>query len=67
MKPSLTGQENGSAFVHAVVEYGRELLGFNLNKHAIRTYEKIGFKKRGGFGNEIKANSYNFISMAKDW
>jgi len=50
-------------------------LGFNhlllavvdFNKRAIRTYEKIGFKKRGGLDNRIKANSYNFISKAKDW
>jgi ribosomal-protein-alanine N-acetyltransferase len=75
MKPSLTGQGNGFDFVHTVVEQGRELLNFNhlelavvdFNKRAIRTYEKIGFKKKGRFDNEIRGNTYSFIIMAKDW
>ena len=75
MKPSLTGQGNGSIFVHTVVEQGRELLNFShlelavveFNKRAIRTYEKIGFKKKGEFDNEIRGNTYTFIIMAKDW
>lgn len=75
MKPSMTGQGYGSKFFSEIIEQGRVLLNYNhlelsvvdFNKRAIRTYEKEGFKKKGEFQNVIRGNTYNFISMTKDW
>ncbi|MFS0560746.1 GNAT family N-acetyltransferase [Terribacillus sp. 179-K 1B1 HS] len=75
MKPSLTGQGNGTEFFRAIIEQGRQLLKYDhlelavadFNKRAIRTYEKEGFVKRGEFENKIRGADYNFIIMAKDW
>lgn len=75
MKPSMTGQGYGSKFFKEIIEQGRGLLNYNhlelsvvdFNKRAIRTYEKEGFKKKGEFQNVIRGNTYNFISMEKDW
>ncbi|WP_255220291.1 GNAT family N-acetyltransferase [Terribacillus saccharophilus] len=75
MKPSLTGQGLGSKFSKAIIEQGRqrfnydhlELAAADFNKRAIRTYEKVGFIKRGEFEDTIRGTSFNFIIMAKDW
>ena len=75
MNPSMTGKGNGSAFVQAIIEQGRERLKFthlelavaDFNERAIRTYEKEGFRKRDEFENEIRGQTYRFIIMAKDW
>ncbi len=75
MKPLLTGKGFGSKFVKAIINQGREKLGFNhlelavvdFNKRAIKVYEKEGFRKKGEFQNEIRGTTYNFIIMEKDW
>ncbi|MBW3112436.1 GNAT family N-acetyltransferase [Bacillus sp. MCCB 382] len=75
MKPSLTGKGQGSAFVKAIIDQGRERLKFShlelavadFNERAIRTYEKEGFLVRDEFMNEIRGQEYRFVIMAKDW
>ncbi|NMH69406.1 GNAT family N-acetyltransferase [Bacillus sp. RO3] len=75
MSPSLTGKGHGSAFVHDIVEQGRDRLGFtrlglavvDFNERAIRTYEKEGFIRKGEFQNDIRGTAYSFIIMEKDW
>jgi len=75
MKPSLTGNRNGSKFVRSIIEQGREILKFNqleiivadFNERAIKTYEKEGFNKTGEYLTEIRGSTYNFIVMTKEW
>jgi [ribosomal protein S18]-alanine N-acetyltransferase len=75
MKPSLTGKGNGLRFIQAIIELGRELLGYDhlelavvdFNKRAIKVYEKAGFNTKGNFQNNIRGKDYNFIIMEKDW
>ncbi|RLQ94574.1 GNAT family N-acetyltransferase [Falsibacillus albus] len=75
MKPSLTGEGNGLTFIQAIIDQGRELLGYDhlelavahFNKRAIKLYEKAGFKRKGDFQNNIRGENYNFIIMEKDW
>ncbi|MFD1737450.1 GNAT family N-acetyltransferase [Bacillus salitolerans] len=75
MKPSMTGKGNGLRFIQAIIEQGRELIGYNhlelavveFNKRAIKTYEKAGFKRKGNFQNRIRGENYKFIIMEKDW
>ncbi len=75
MNPAMTGKGNGSAFVKAIIEQGREQLKFthlelavaDFNERAIRVYEKEGFWKRDEFKNDIRGQTYRFIIMAKKW
>ncbi|MCR8848074.1 GNAT family N-acetyltransferase [Rossellomorea sp. SC111] len=75
MNPAMTGKGNGSAFVKAIIEQGRERLKFthlelavaDFNERAIRVYEKEGFWKRDEFKNDIRGQTYRFIIMAKKW
>ncbi|WP_064094039.1 GNAT family N-acetyltransferase [Rossellomorea aquimaris] len=75
MKPSLTGKGNGAGFIHAIVEQGRSMLGYDhlelavadFNERAINVYEKEGFQKKAEFQNEIRGKNYRFIIMFKDW
>ncbi|MEI5909355.1 GNAT family protein [Bacillus spongiae] len=75
MKPSFTGKGKGLRFIRAIIEQGRELIGYDhlelavveFNKRAIKVYEKAGFKRKGDFQNNIRGENYNFIIMEKDW
>ncbi|RIW38347.1 N-acetyltransferase [Bacillus salacetis] len=75
MKPSLTGKGNGLRFIQAIIEQGRECIGFDhlelavadFNKRAIKVYEKAGFKRKGSFKNVLRGKEYDFIIMEKDW
>ncbi|GLV54853.1 N-acetyltransferase [Dictyobacter sp. S3.2.2.5] len=57
MRPDLTGQGLGTAFVTAILEFARErfapeqvrLFVLPFNQRAIRLYEKVGFKRSGSY------------------
>ena len=75
MKPSLTGKGNGLRFIQAIIEQGRERIGYDhlelavvdFNKRAMKVYEQAGFKRKGSFQNRIRGEEYHFIIMEKDW
>ncbi|MGR3762998.1 GNAT family N-acetyltransferase [Rossellomorea sp. NS-SX7] len=75
MKPSLTGNGAGLTFIQAIIEQGREQIGYNhlelavvdFNKRAIKVYENAGFRRKGEFENVIRGENYRFIIMEKDW
>jgi len=75
MNPILIGKGLGSKFVHSIIEQGKEILEFNrleitvadFNERAVKTYENEGFVKTGEYPTEIRGNTYNFISMIKEW
>lgn len=73
MKPDLTSKGNGQAFCKAIIEQGREKIGFNelgiavadFNKRARRVYEKLGFEFVEEQVWNIRGEDYKFIIMER--
>ncbi|WP_457919647.1 GNAT family N-acetyltransferase [Candidatus Lokiarchaeum ossiferum] len=71
LKPSLTGLGLGFPFIKAGLTFARQKFGisqFTLsvwteNHRAIKTYEKLGFKKYRNFSQKTNAGVYPFVEM----
>ncbi len=73
LRPDLTGQGRGQAFLQAGLKFARGTYGptaFRLsvasfNQRAIRVYHKAGFLDAGVFMNETNGGEYEFLRMVK--
>jgi len=71
LRPDLTGQGRGRAFLEAGLAFAREKFGpvaFRLsvatfNRRAIRVYHQAGFVDAGLFMNETNGGQYEFLRM----
>jgi [ribosomal protein S18]-alanine N-acetyltransferase len=74
MRPDLTGQGMGQAFVQACLDFVRRkfaLEHFRLyvltwNERAIRVYEKVGFRRVRSFLQSNMHGEREFLEMARD-
>lgn len=73
MKPSLTSQWNGKAFMEAVLSFAKEkynlknigLSVLKFNERAIRLYNSLDFKVTGEYIGRTVKGEMEFISMEK--
>jgi ribosomal-protein-alanine N-acetyltransferase len=75
MRPDLVGHGSGSGFVRACLDHARDERGFSgpvnlyvasFNERAIRTYERIGFKKVREYLQETNGSEFPFVAMRLD-
>ncbi|HNP69972.1 MAG TPA: GNAT family N-acetyltransferase [Kouleothrix sp.] len=73
LRPDLTGQHHGLAFVRAGLAFGRATyapISFRLdvatfNQRAIRVYERAGFVAGRSFTRYTRLGAYEFIEMTR--
>jgi adenine phosphoribosyltransferase len=71
MRPDLTGQGHSTAFLAAILEFGRvrfvpssyRMVVATFNRRAIRLYEKVGFQPVGTFVNPAPGRQQEFLQM----
>ena len=74
LRPDLTDQGLGQAFLEAGLAFARERFGpatFRLsvatfNQRAIRVYRRAGFQDAGVFMNETNGGQYEFLRMERE-
>jgi ribosomal-protein-alanine N-acetyltransferase len=73
LRPDLTGQGSGTAFLEAGLAYAREHLqagAFSLrvatfNQRAIKTYERTGFVAQKTYMQKTNGSEFEFLQMLK--
>lgn len=74
MKPDLTGRGNGAAFLEAGLQFAKTsyqpkkitLSVAAFNKRAIKSYEKLGFRKVESYLQETNGGHFDFVKMEID-
>ncbi len=75
MRPDLVGHGSGFGFVQACLDHARDERRFSgpvdlcvasFNERAIRTYERIGFKKVREYLQETNGSEFPFVAMRLD-
>jgi [ribosomal protein S18]-alanine N-acetyltransferase len=73
LRPDLTGQRLGAAFLSAGLDYGRDRFApseFSLavatfNERAIKVYERSGFERVRVYMHETNGGSWEFVEMRR--